>query len=128
MNPDGDLGELPPQKLARGQCALVLWSKELRARRIVMALNAPALARIQVGGRTLELPRTALDGPEVFGHPARQTFAAAGRTLTLEIEVAEGRDLPGGVVVTGGAVDYRDPSGWSTLIPVGGLIACDTGP
>lgn len=119
------LEELPPQHLAKGQCALFLWSRGAAARRVVMALNEPPMARIRVAGRTLDLARTDWDGRSSFGHFAHQTFAADGVTLTLDL--GDRRELQGGAVVTSGVLDYRDPAGWSIVLPVGGVIACQDG-
>lgn len=118
------LESLPSQRLPPGQCALVLWSKAAGNPRIVMAFSAPPLARVKIGGRIMVLRRTALEGPEVFGHPLRQTFSGDGVTLQVDIEPPEGSSLQGGAVVRAGSVDYRDAAGWSTVTPVGGLIAC----
>lgn len=121
------LEELPPQHLAKDQCALFLWSRGAAARRIVMALNEPPVARIRVGGRTFDLPRTDWDGASAFGHFAHQTFAADRVNLTLDLDLGDRRELLGGAVVPTGTLDYRDPAGWSAVIPVGGLIACQSG-
>jgi hypothetical protein len=51
-----------------------------------MALNSPALARVRIGGRTVDLPRTSFEG-----------------------EAA-----------------YEDRSGESVVLPVAGLVACQS--
>jgi len=46
------LAELPTQQLARGQCALALWSRNATPVRFVVTLDQPAVAR--VGRRLLD--------------------------------------------------------------------------
>jgi len=118
------LEELPPQTLTRGQCALVLWSRTTPARRIFMGLNAPPSARVQRGGRTLTLARTAASGEAAYGHPPVQTYSGEGLTLTASVEFDEGEGLVGGAVVPSAAVTLRDETGVETVIPAGGLLAC----
>jgi len=119
------LQELPPQKLAKGECALVVWTHAPQARRVAMILDGPPRARVRLDGRTRELARTSAEGAAVAGQTARQAYAGEGVTLSLDLDMAGQRPVPGGVAIPDGALDYRDPSGWSVVVPVGGLIACE---
>lgn len=118
------LQELPPQRLVKGQCALVAWRLADR-RRIFMALAEPAVGRLQIGGATRDLPRQAQDGPVAYGHAARQTFADGGLSVTLDVEFDSERRLLGGALIRQGTLELKAASGWSTLTPVGGLVACE---
>jgi hypothetical protein len=118
------LQELPPQRLATGQCALVAWTLSDR-RRVFMALSNPAVARLQIDGATRELPRQAQEGAVIYGHAARQTFADAGMTLTLDVEFDPDRRLLGGATIRRGALELKAASGWATIMPIGGLVACE---
>lgn len=121
---DVPLQTLPPQRLAPGQCALVLWRKSATAQRIFMAFSDPAVARIRVGGRELELARTDAEGERVFGHSPRQVYQGGGVTLGVDLEIDPDRGLLSGAVVPSGVIDFRQQGGASVILPVGGLIAC----
>lgn len=118
------LQELPTQQLAKGQCALVAWRLADRTR-IFMALSEPAVGRLQISEATRELPRTAQEGQVVYGHAARQTFVGGGLTVSLEAEFDAGRRLLGGAMIRQGTLELKDGSGWTTMTPIGGLVACE---
>jgi len=121
---EASLQELPPQTLSAGQCALALWTRESPAKRVFMAFNRPAVARIQTGGRTQELALKSRDGAETYGHSTRETFQGGGAEVTTEIEIEPRGGLLSGAVVSSGTLEYKDPAGWSVVLPVAGLLAC----
>ncbi len=120
------LQELPTQTLVRGQCALVLWTRTAPARRVFMALNDPAGALVQVGGKTVTLARTAWDGAAVFSHYPHQTFSGDGWTLKIDVEFDTRSGLVGGAVAPSGSLELSDAKGWSTVLPVAGMVACQS--
>ena len=123
--PDLLLEELAPQAPpARGQCALFLWARAAADRRIFMALDAPPVGRLRIGGRQQDLVRTAAGGDRAHGHHARQVFAGGGLGVQLDLDLKGRRDLIGGAVVPSGTLTLRDAEGWTTITPVAGLIAC----
>lgn len=119
--------ELPPQKLAPGQCALFLWARTTPARRFLMATQNPASARVSLDGRTLDVPLTAWDGEAFYGVHDTQTFTGDGITLTVRFTAEARKGLVGGLVVPSASVEYRDAAGWETVIPAAGMIACQPG-
>jgi hypothetical protein len=119
-------GELAPQKLANGQCALFLWANTSPARRILMATQNPASARVVMKGKTLDLPLTSWDGEQVMGLYEQQTFSGEGVTLTVRFRPEATRGLVGGVVARDGSVELKDAAGWETVVPAAGMIACQT--
>lgn len=125
-DPSIPLGELPPQKLGEGQCALFLWSRSEPPRRVFMALNTPALARVRIGGRTVDLPRTSFEGDAAFGHYPEQTFAGEDVTLSMQVEIEARGALVGGAVAPTGTLTFDDRSGQSVVLPVAGLVACQS--
>lgn len=120
-------GELAPQKLASGQCALFLWANTAPARRILMATQNPASARVVMKGKTVDLPLTAWDGDQVMGLYEQQTFSGDGLTLTVRFRAEAPRGLVGGVVARDGSVELKDAAGWETVVPAAGMIACQAG-
>lgn len=118
--------ELPTQTLAKGQCALFLWARTSPPRRVFMALQDPAVARVRIAGKSVDLPRTAWEGEGVYGHYQRQTYAADGVTLDVTVQMDGRSGLVGGAVVPTGAIEYRDAAGWQTVIPVAGMVGCQS--
>lgn len=120
-------GELAQQQLAPGQCALFLWANTSPARRILMATQNPASARVVMKGKTLDLPLTAWDGEQVMGLYQEQTFSGEGLTVTVRFRAEAPRGLVGGVVARDGSVELKDATGWETVVPAAGMIACQPG-
>ena len=120
------LAELPTQLLARGQCALVLWSRNSTPVRFVVTLDQPAVARVSVRGRVVELPRVAQSGQLIHGQFPQQHYRGEGISLEISFVADDARQLAGGAVVSSALVEYDDPTGWTSLIPAVGLIACQS--
>ncbi len=118
------LEALPTQTLASGQCALFLWARTTPPRRVFMALQDPAVARIRIEGRSLDLPRTAAEGESAYGHTPMQRYEGGGITLTMTIQMDARSGLVGGAVIPTGSLEYRDAKGWETVIPVAGMVGC----
>lgn len=118
------LEALPTQTLASGQCALFLWARTTPPRRVFMALQDPAVARIRIDGRSLDLPRTAAEGESAYGHAPVQRYEGEGIILTITIQMDARSGLVGGAVVPTGSMEYRDARGWETIIPVAGMVGC----
>jgi len=118
------LAELPTQQLAPGQCALVLWSRNTTAVRFAVTLDQPAVARVSVRGRVVELVRVAQSGQAIHGQFPDQHYRGEGISLGVSFVSGDVRQLTGGAVVSSAVVEYVDPAGWTSIIPAVGLIAC----
>jgi len=118
--------ELAQQKLAPGQCALFLWANTSPTRRILMVTQNPASARVVMKGKTIDLPLTAWDGEQVMGLYEQQIFTGQGLTLTVRFRGETPNGLIGGVVAREGSVELKDAAGWETVVPAGGMIACQS--
>ena len=117
------LQEIPAQRLESGQCALFLWTRDQPPKRVFVALQSPAVARVKVDGRVLELARVAWEGEAQFGHPPMQRFAGAGLELTVRIQTDTRSGLVGGAVAPAATIEYRT-AGWETVVPAAGMIGC----
>jgi hypothetical protein len=117
------LEELPAQTLGSGQCALILWSNPAQPKRIAMTVDEPAIARIQIDGRLLQLPRVSARGEAIHGMFPEQTYRGEGISLAVSFG-AEPRELTAGAVIPTAVVEYTDASGWAAVIPAAGMIAC----
>jgi hypothetical protein len=116
--------EIAQQQLAPGQCALFLWARTSPARRILMATQNPASARIALKGKTLDLPLTAWDGEAHMGIHEVQTFSANGVTITVRFDGKSREGLIGGLVAENGSVEMKDAEGWELVVPAAGMLAC----
>lgn len=118
------LADLPTQVLASGQCALVLWSRAATPSRFVVTLDQPAVARVSVQGRVVELARVAQNGASIHGHFPEQRYRGDGISLDVSFAADQARSLNHGAVVSSALVEYVDGNGWTSIIPAVGLIAC----
>ena len=123
-SPTGPLfGELPAQELKRGECALVLWSRKQPSVRFLMALNNPAVARVQIQGHVEEFSRVVQTGRPIYGQFADQHYRGNGTSLEVNLSADERSELSSGAIVSA-VVEYSDAQGWMTVVPAAGLIAC----
>lgn len=113
------LGTLPKQDLAAGQCALFLWKAGQDARLIAMARLEPAIARIVIRGRIVDLARA--DGGKTF-EDAR--YAGPAATLRIGVVLEQTPGLARGAVVRSGTVELDLPGGEGVVVPVAGMFAC----
>ncbi len=114
------LAELPPQKLARGSCALVLWDKASR-RRVAMATREPTTLRIVHNGVLQLLAATDAGGLAVAGFAPEAGFAGGGVRLRWQLAI---ESVAGGGIVRDGSLALTLADGTEIVTPVAGLIGC----
>lgn len=114
------LAELPPQKLARGSCALVLWDKASR-RRVAMATREPTALRIVHNGTLQLLAPTDAGGLAVAGFAPEAGFAGGGIRLRWQLAIDS---VAGGGIVRDGSLALTLADGTEIVTPVAGLIGC----
>lgn len=118
---------LEPQELAPGQCGLFLWAHAAEQPAfILVAYSNPAEAHVRANGRDRTLRRTSFEGPIQHGAYERQTFSDRRLTLSVEVHFDPARQLRGGAVLERGVIRMRDEEGWETIVPVGGMAACQS--
>jgi hypothetical protein len=120
------LAELPTQVLAPGQCALVLWSRNSTPMRFAVTLDQPAVARVSMKGKVVELDRVTHSGQAIHGQYPEQRYRGEGLSLEVSFVPEDARQLAGGAVVSSAVVEFDDPTGWTSIIPAVGLIACQS--
>jgi hypothetical protein len=120
------LSELPTQVLAQGQCALVLWSRNSTPVRFAVMLDQPAVARVSMKGRVVELARVSQNGHAIHGQFPEQRYRGEGMSLEVSFVPEDARQLAGGAVVSSAVVEFDDPTGWTSIIPSVGVIACQS--
>ncbi|MBI1338681.1 hypothetical protein GC169_00510 [bacterium] len=121
------LEALPAQSMKSGVCGLFLWSKTERPVFILFATERPGEAKIKVDGRERRLPLTLTGGAQVSGHFERQTFSDRGMSLELDLAFDLDRPMQDGAVLKRGVLKSRDSNGFESIVPVGGMIGCQTG-
>lgn len=118
------LATLPRQDLATGQCALFLWKAGNEARLVLMARVEPAVARIALDGRIVDLPRTDAHAGDPAGMFTDALYGDGTTTVTLNITLEQRSGLEGGAVVTDGTLRLDRANGDGFVMPVAGLLAC----
>jgi hypothetical protein len=125
--PDIRFEALSPQPLERGRCGLFLWARSSTPPILLMTVSDdPSAARVRANGSQRNLPRTRFAGTPVHGQFERQTFSDGRLTLELEVQFDEERPIRDGAIVKQGVVRVFNPGGWETVMPVGGMVACQT--
>jgi hypothetical protein len=118
--------ELPPQSLERGRCGLFLWARTAQPVLLMAVVDEPSAARVRMDGSQRMLPRTRFDGAPAFGQFERQTFSDGRLTLEVDVQFDAERNIRDGAIVREGVVRVLSGGGWQTILPVGGLVACQT--
>jgi hypothetical protein len=117
---------LAPQELEAGRCGLFIWARGEDPVFILMALDEPAEARVRTEGRNRSLARTEFSGRPAFGHFENETYSDGRVSLSLDMHFDLERPLRAGTVVDHGVARVTDREGWVTVLPIGGMIACQS--
>jgi hypothetical protein len=118
------LGEVQTQPLKSGQCALALWARRMPPSRILVVMDKPAVAHIELDGKQIELVRVGQSGEPLYGQFPEQRFSGGGISLGVSFATDDARDVSGGAVLSSVVVEYVDAKGWTSVIPARGLIGC----
>jgi hypothetical protein len=70
-------------------------------------------------------PLTRFAGDQVGGFYPEQTFEKYGVTLRLSLTMTTPATVQDGFLVPAGSLEYVSESGWSLVVPVAGLAACE---
>ncbi len=118
------LGEVQTQPLNSGQCAMALWARRMPPSRILVAIDKPGVARIELDGKQIELVRVGQSGEPLYGQFPEQRFSGGGISLGVSFAIDDARDISGGAMLSSVVVEYVDAKGWTSVIPATGLIGC----
>lgn len=118
------LDALPAQKLSPGRCGLFLWSRTQQPVFIMFATDNPAESTIRIGNRNRQLDRKSTSGERVFGHFEKQTFSDRQYTFDVELTYDTSRPIQDGAIIKQGVMRTTDKKGFSTVLPIGGMIGC----
>lgn len=117
------LGAIGRQELPDKGCAAYLWSAVDR-QLVAMATADPATIRIAIGGKTIDLARSAGDGTGNLGFPAAAEYRRDGLTARLTMEVVQQEGLTAGAKVPTGSLQVDRTGEDGIVVPVAGLIGC----
>jgi len=78
------------------------------------------------GGQTTQFPRTQAEGAQALGQFERQTFEQGDYTLSVDVGFEQRTGMARGVVVPQGSLRLTQSGGWELIMPVGGLVACES--
>ncbi|MEM6898983.1 MAG: hypothetical protein AAF583_04340 [Pseudomonadota bacterium] len=115
---------LPPQSLEAGECGLFLWSQTEITRLIFFARAGDNAASVFVENETVSL-RLNVAGGDIFGQFLTDLIYDA-QSLGGEVNViyTPGEELEGGARISSGRISYVDSEGWTRVLPVLGVRAC----
>lgn len=108
-----ELGELPPQRMAAGQCLTFLWTRTQPPVRIAMIDEAARAVKVQRAGRVEEAPRI---------RPG--TYQLGDITLRLDLDLESRQGLKDGNIVSSGTVTLEQAGADSVVMPVAGIRGC----
>lgn len=121
--PAAVLGPIGRQALPAKGCAAYLWSAADR-QLVAMVSADPATLRVSIGGRTIDLVRSAGEGAAPLGFAARTEYHGDGVTARLTMDVVQQEGLTAGARVPGGALQIDRAGADGVVVPVAGLIGC----
>ncbi len=117
------LGPIGRQQLPAKGCAAYLWSAADR-QLVAMATADPATIRLAIGGRTLDLSRSAGNGAGKFGFADQAEYRGGDVTARLTMDVVQQEGLTAGAKVPTGSLQVDRAGQDGIVIPVAGLIGC----
>lgn len=118
------LGAIGQQKLPAKGCAAYLWSAADR-QLVAMATADPAMIRISVGGRTIDLARSSAgDGPGKLGFADQAEYRGTDVTARLTMDIVQQEGLSAGAKVPTGSLQVDRVGQDGIVVPVAGLIGC----
>ena len=122
-----DLGALPAQELAPGECGLFLFAAKPTRRFVFFATASGGTGLMKLNGEMVTLVRTAGTGPVIDQHFTEQVYAAPAYGLTLTVSIDLTSTALSGTRVDGGSMRLERQDGWKMVVPVGGATTCSEG-
>lgn len=122
----GLIEPLSPQQLRAGQCGLFLWSRDEKRDLVFFSLGSRAEAKMNIAGQEVTFDRTKAEGVSTLGQYPRQSYQRGDLSVSLSMDIESRANMSGGVVVPRGSLRFEQTGGWNLVLPVGGIIACET--
>jgi len=122
-----DIGALPAQELAPGECGLFLFAAKPTKRFVFFATASAGTGVMKLNGEMVTLVRTGGEGPVIDQHFTEQTYSAPAYGLELAVSIELTSTALAGSRVDGGALRLTREDGWSMVVPVAGATTCAEG-
>lgn len=115
---------LPSQQLAPGECGLFLWSQTDISKFVFFTKSAQPMALLLLEDRPVNVTLDEAGG-DIFGQFLTDLAYIVPQTgQRVSISYAAGEELVGGARVSAGRITYQDSEGWTRVLPVLGVRAC----
>lgn len=118
------LGALGRQALPAKGCAVFLWAPVADRPMVAMASADPAMIRLSIDGKVVDLARRSEQGAGGYGFAAITDYASATLTVTLDMTIAPRADLSNGAMVPRATLRLDRQGQDTVIVPVAGLIGC----
>lgn len=126
LRPDAStisLTALSDGNLPRGKCGMVLWTLDASRPVPVLRYVAGNVGEVHLNNTPYELIRVNVGGNAVFGVFPVQSFAA-GKDITVAVEVQFGQGFDGGTYLERGTISIEKPDSPTLITPVAGIAGC----
>lgn len=117
---------LGQQRLKVGQCGLFLWARVPERQLVLFSDVATPRATIKSGGQLITLSRSEARGERAMGLYPYQKFSSGDLNVTMNVIVEAREGLTSGAAVPRGTLRLERAGDWEAIIPVAGLIGCQT--
>ncbi|MEO0882945.1 MAG: hypothetical protein AAFY34_09435 [Pseudomonadota bacterium] len=115
---------LPPQRLDPGDCGLFLWSQTEITRLVFFARAGENVASVFIEDGAVPLTLTRARG-DIFGQFLTDlTYVIPASDRQISVTFTPGEELEGGARISSGRISYMDSEGWTRVLPVLGVRAC----
>jgi hypothetical protein len=118
-----EVGNLPAQDLAAGECALFLWTQG-SPRRFIYFSRAGSQTAETMLSETQQTVALVRQGGTLFGQFMTEMDYASIEGETISLRITPGDLVDGGQKISAGRIKLLNDGGWETVIPVTGLRAC----
>jgi hypothetical protein len=117
------LGAIGTQALPARGCAAYLWSATDR-QLVAMAVADPATIRVSIGGKTVDLARSAATGEGKLGFPDSAEYRRDDLTARLTMDIVQQDGLTAGARVPTGSLQIDRAGQDGVVVPLAGMIGC----
>ncbi|MEM9670584.1 MAG: hypothetical protein AAF950_16835 [Pseudomonadota bacterium] len=115
---------LPPQSLRAGECGLFLWSQTEITQLVFFARAGESSASVFLDGAPTPLTLRSAKG-DIFGQFLTDLeYTVSNAERALSVVYTPGEELEGGARISSGRISYIDAEGWTRVLPVLGVRAC----
>lgn len=120
------IGKLPAQPLLQKGCGLFLWASLPERTLVFYTDSEKETALMTLDNRQTSLHRENVSGLTYAGLAGDQTFAGPDLNVKLSFTAEQTKGFTNGAIVRQATLRLRDQKGWEVIMPVAGLIGCNS--